>query len=185
VLESTREEAQRMTGIVENLLTLARIDEEELRLIRRPCDLRELAETTARELGSLAEQRGVTIRLAGSRGPVEADPERLKQVVRNLLDNAIRYSPRGGTVIVEVTNHHGQVELAVRDKGPGIAPPELEHVFERFYRGDPSRPPAGAGSGLGLAICREIAEAHGGGMAATSAVGQGSTFRLTLPALKG
>jgi len=185
VLESTREEAERMTGIVENLLTLARIDEEELRLIRRPCDLRELAETTARELGPLAGQRGVTIRLTGSRGPVEADPERLKQVVRNLLDNAIRYSSRGGTAIVEVTNDNGQVELAVRDEGPGIAPTELEHVFERFYRGDPSRPPAGAGSGLGLAICREIAEAHGGGMSATSAVGRGSTFRLTLPALKG
>jgi signal transduction histidine kinase len=105
-------------------------------------------------------------------------------VIRNLLDNAIRYSPRGGTVSITVANHHGQVELAVRDEGPGIEPPELEHVFERFYRGNPSRPPAGEGSGLGLAICREIAEAHGGGMSATSTVGHGSTFRLRLPALK-
>jgi heavy metal sensor kinase len=184
VLESTRQEAERMTGTVENLLTLARIDEEELRLLRRPCDLRELAETTARELRPIAGQRGVTIRLTGSRGPIEADPERLKQVVRNLLDNAIRYSPRGGTVSVEVANHHGHIELAVRDEGPGITPAELNHVFERFYRGDPSRPPVGEGSGLGLAICREIAEAHGGGMSATSAVGQGSTFRLRLPALQ-
>jgi heavy metal sensor kinase len=184
VLESTREEAQRMTGIVENLLTLARIDEEELHLIRRPCDLRELAEATAGELGSVAAQRGVTVRLTGSRGPVEADSDRLKQVVRNLLDNAIRYSPHGGTVIVEITSHNGQAELAVRDEGPGIDPPDLEHVFERFYRGDPSHPPAGGGSGLGLAICREIAEAHGGGMSATSAAGQGSTFRLRLPARK-
>jgi two-component system, OmpR family, sensor kinase len=184
VLESTREEAQRMTGIVENLLTLARIDEEELHLIRRPCDLRDLAEATAGELGPIAAQRGVTVRLTGSRGPVEADSDRLKQVVRNLLDNAIRYSPHGGTVIVEITSRNGQVELAVRDEGPGIDPPDLEHVFERFYRGDPSRPSAGEGSGLGLAICREIAEAHGGGMSATSAVGHGSTFRLRLPALK-
>lgn len=104
--------------------------------------------------------------------------------MRNLLDNAIRYSPRGRTVIIEVTNHHGQAELAVCDEGPGIEPAELEHVFERFYRGDPSRPRAGEGSGLGLAICREIAEAHGGGMSATSAAGRGSTFRLTLPAVK-
>jgi heavy metal sensor kinase len=184
LLESTREEAQRMTGIVENLLTLARIDEEELRLIRRPCDLREIAEATTRELQPIAGQRGVTIRLTGSRGPVEADPDRLQQVMRNLLDNAIRYSPPGGTITIEVTNHHGQVDLTVRDEGPGIDPPDLEHVFERFYRGDPSRPPAGEGSGLGLAICREIAEAHGGGMSATSAVGQGSTFRLRLPAPK-
>ena len=184
VLESAREEAQRMTGIVENLLTLARIDEEELHLFRRPCDLRELAEATARELGPVAGQRGITIRLNGSRGPVEADPERLEQVVRNLLDNAIRYSPRGGTVLVEIANHHGQVELTVRDDGPGIDPAELEHVFERFYRGDLSRQSAGAGSGLGLAICREIAEAHGGAMSATSAVGRGSEFRLRLPALK-
>jgi heavy metal sensor kinase len=184
VLESTREETQRMTGIVENLLTLARIDEEELHLIRRPCDLRELAETTACELGPIAAQRGITIQLTGSTGHVEADPERLKQVVRNLLDNAIRYSPPGGTVIVEVTNHNGRVELTIRDEGPGIAPDDLEHVFERFYRGDPSRPPAGEGSGLGLAICREIAQAHGGAMSATSKIGRGSTFHLTLPALK-
>jgi two-component system, OmpR family, sensor kinase len=183
VLESTREEAERMTGIVENLLTLARIDEGELHLIRRPCDLREIAAATARELGPIAGQRGVTIRLNGSTAPVEADPERLEQVIRNLLDNAIRYSPRDGTVVVEVANHDGQIELAVRDEGPGIDPPELEHVFERFYRGEPSHPPARQGSGLGLAICQEIAEAHGGGMSATSAVGRGSTFRLRLPAL--
>jgi two-component system OmpR family sensor kinase len=184
VLDSTREEAERMTGIVENLLTLARIDEEKLHLIRRPCDLRVIAEAAARELGPVAGQRGVTIRLTGSRGPVEADPERLEQVVRNLLDNAIRYSLPGGTVAVEVANHDGQIELAVRDEGPGIDPPELEHVFERFYRGEPSHSAARQGSGLGLAICREIAEAHGGGMSATSAVGRGSTFRLSLPALE-
>jgi heavy metal sensor kinase len=182
VLESTREEAERMTGIVENLLTLARIDETELHLTRRPCDLREIAEATARELGPVAEQRGVLIRLSGSKGPVDADPELLEQVVRNLLDNAIRYSPRGGTITLEIANHHGQAELAVRDDGPGIDPSELEHVFERFYRGDPSLSPAARGSGLGLAICREIAEAHGGGVTATSEAGRGSTFRLRLPA---
>jgi len=184
VLESTRQETQRMTGTVENLLTLARIDEEKLHLLRRPCDLGDIAEATARELRPIAAQSGISIRLNRSRGPVEADPPRIEQVVRNLLDNAIRYSPQSGTVIVEITNHDNQVELAVRDHGPGIDPPQLEHVFERFYRGEPSRPPAGEGSGLGLAICREIAEAHGGGMSATSAVGRGSTFRLRLPALK-
>jgi two-component system, OmpR family, sensor kinase len=183
VLESSREEAERMTGLVENLLTLARIDEEKgLHLIRRRCDLRQIAKATARELRPIAAQHGVTIRLNGSNGPLEADPERLEQVVRNLLDNAIRYSPPGGTIIVEIKSYDGQVELAVRDEGPGIAPPALEHVFERFYRGNPASH-AEAGSGLGLAICREIAEAHGGGMSATSAVGQGSTFRLRLPAL--
>jgi two-component system, OmpR family, sensor kinase len=186
VLESTREEAEQMTSILENVLTLARIDEEEeLHLIRRPCDLREVAQATARQLRPIAEQHRVSIRLNGSRGPVLADPERLGQVVRNLLDNAIRYSPPGGTVIVEIANHGGQAELAVRDEGPGIDPAVLEHVFERFYRGDPARPRTNGGSGLGLAICREIAEAHGGGMSATSAIGQGSTFRLTLPALSG
>lgn len=184
VLESTREEVERMAGILENLLTLARIDEQELRLIRRPCDLREIAETTARELGPLAAQRGLTIQVNGNKSPVEADPERLEQVVRNLLDNAIRYSPPGATVIVEVATHHGQAELTVADEGPGIEPPELEHVFERFYRGEPARPSTTTGSGLGLAICREIAEAHGGAMSVISAGGQGSTFCLTLPALK-
>jgi heavy metal sensor kinase len=186
VLESTREEAERMTGIVENLLTLARIDEDEgLHLIRQPCDLREIAQATARELRPIAGQHGITIRVDESKGPVEADPERLEQVVRNLLDNAIRYSPPGGTVIVEITNGDGQAELAVRDEGPGIDPTDLEHVFQRFYQGEPPRHSTGTGSGLGLAICREIAEAHGGGMSATSTVGKGSTFRLTLPAHKG
>ena len=183
VLESTREEAERMTGLVENLLRLARIDEEKgLHLIRRRCDLRQIAKATARELRPIAAQHRVTIRLNGSNSPVEADPERLEQVVRNLLDNAIRYSPPGGTITVEIKTDNGQVELAVRDEGPGIAPPALEHVFERFYR-NPAASHAEGGSGLGLAICREIAEAHGGGMSATSAVGQGSTFRLRLPAL--
>jgi heavy metal sensor kinase len=186
VLESTREEAERMTRIVENLLTLARIDEEEgLHLIRQPCDLREIALATARELRPIAEQHRVTIRLNGSRRPVQADPQRVGEVVRNLLDNALRYSPPGGTVTVEIANNNGQVELAVHDEGAGIDPAVLEHVFERFYRGDPAHPHNSEGSGLGLAICREIAEAHGGGMSATSTVGQGSTFRLTLPALSG
>jgi two-component system, OmpR family, sensor kinase len=184
VLESTREEADRMTGLVENLLTLTRIDEEQgLHLIRRRCDLRQIAKATARELRPIAAQHGVTIQLNGRNGPVEADPERLEQVVRNLLDNAIRYSSPGGTIIVEIKTHDAQVELAVRDEGPGIAPPALERVFERFYRGNPAASHAEGGSGLGLAICREIAEAHGGGMCATSTVGQGSTFRLSLPAL--
>jgi signal transduction histidine kinase len=98
-----------------------------------------------------------------------------------LLDNAIRYSRPGGTITIAVANHRGHVELAVRDDGPGIQPSELEHVFERFYRGDSSHTWPGQGSGLGLAICREIAEAHGGRMEATSAVGHGSTFLLQLP----
>ena len=186
VLESTREEAGRMTGLVENLLTLARIDEEKgLHLIRRPCDLSEIAQATTRELRPIAGQHGVTIRLNGSKGPVHADPERLGQVVRNLLDNAIRYSPPGGTIIIEIEHHDGQVDLAVRDEGPGIDPAALEHVFERFYQGDPTPSRARKGSGLGLAICREIAEAHGGSMSATSTAGQGSTFRLALPAPSG
>jgi heavy metal sensor kinase len=184
VLESTREEVARMSGIVENLLTLARIDEEELHLLRRPCDLRQIAETTTRELRPIAEQRKVLLRLSGSRGPIDADPDHIEQVVRNLLDNAIRYSPQGGTVTLTIATHNGQAELAVRDEGPGIDPAQLERVFERFYRGEPSRSSTGQGSGLGLAICQEITQAHGGSMTATSQVGQGSTFRLRLPALQ-
>jgi heavy metal sensor kinase len=184
VLESTREEAERMTGIVENLLTLARIDEEGLQLIRRTCNMRDIAEATARELRPLAGQRGVTITVAGDKCTVEADPDRLQQVVRNLLDNAIRYSPRCGTITIETADRHAAVELEIRDEGPGIGPADLEHVFERFYRGDPSGPHAGQGSGLGLAICREIAKAHGGEISVASAVGRGSTFRVRLPAPK-
>jgi heavy metal sensor kinase len=181
VLESTREEVARMSALVENLLTLARIDEGELHLLRRPCDLRQIAEATTRELRPIAEQRKVLLRVSGSRGTVDADPDRIEQVVRNLLDNAIRYSPQGGTVALTVETRNGHAELAVRDEGPGIDPSEMEHVFERFYRGEPSPLSAGQRSGLGLAICQEITQAHGGKITATSQAGQGSTFRLTLP----
>jgi two-component system sensor histidine kinase BaeS len=129
---------------------------------------------------------------------VAADPDRLAQVLRNLLTNALRHTPKGGQVTVSAAAVGGTVEIAVADNGEGIAPEDLPHVFDRFYRGDRSRsraegsaglalrPSSGqalrAGSGLGLAIVRAIVEAHGGQVNAVSdGLGQGSTFRFTLP----
>ena len=100
----------------------------------------------------------------------------------NLLDNAIKYTPSGGTIAVRVTCPDGRAQVEVADTGIGIAPEHLPHIFERFYRVDPARSRESDGTGLGLAICRSIAEAHGGTIAVESTVGRGTRVTLTLPA---
>jgi len=110
---------------------------------------------------------------------VHADRPSLLRVVSNLLDNAIKYSPPGGTVAVSVHDEGELAALSVRDSGPGIAPHDLPRVFERFYKGDASR--AGAGVGLGLAIVKHLVRAHGGTAEAQSVVGEGATFTVRFP----
>jgi two-component system sensor histidine kinase BaeS len=99
----------------------------------------------------------------------------------NLLDNALAHTPPEGTVTLRLRPENGQMVVEVEDTGPGIAPEHLPHLFERFYRGDPAHDRESGGAGLGLAIVKEIAEAHGGTMHATSTLGKGSIFTLTLP----
>jgi signal transduction histidine kinase len=111
----------------------------------------------------------------------EVDGPKINRVLANLVGNAIRYTPAGGKVIVEVTPGATELAVAVCDTGPGIAPADLERVFERFYRGERSRSRATGGAGLGLAIARGLVEAHGGRIWAESAPGQGACFRFTLP----
>jgi signal transduction histidine kinase len=112
-----------------------------------------------------------------------ADPARLTQVLHNLLDNALRHTPAGGSIALRAGCDDGDVWLAVQDSGEGISPQDLPHVFDRFYRADLARSRATGGAGLGLAIVRAIVEAHGGGVSAASPgePGQGSTFTLRLP----
>jgi two-component system phosphate regulon sensor histidine kinase PhoR len=114
---------------------------------------------------------------------VDVEPDRIRQVLLNLLTNAHEYSPQGASIAVEARAVGGEVEIAVSDNGPGIPPDQLEHVFERFTRGDAGLTQRVGGTGLGLAISKSLVELHGGTIAARSAVGQGSIFSFRLPAL--
>ncbi len=114
----------------------------------------------------------------------EADPIRVEQVLRNLLDNAAKYSPEGGAIEVRGEFLAGRLTVSVRDQGPGIPPEDRERVFGRFQRGSTARRPGSTGVGLGLAICRRLVEAHGGRIWADSAPGGGSAFFFTLPVVQ-
>jgi heavy metal sensor kinase len=159
VLESARVEVDRLSRMVDDLLTLATADEDGgLALALEPADLSVLAEQASGALRAQAVQRGVEVELSGGPAPVLADPVRLGQAIRNVLENAIEFSPPGSVVTVETAAGR----LVVADEGPGIPPELRERVFERFFRADPSRTRDTGGSGLGLAIAREIVDAHGG-----------------------
>lgn len=178
-------ELGRMGRLVNDLLTLSRLDGTapvEFVII----DANKLIADVAEQMGPVAEARGVRLdfRLGGP-APVHADPDKLKQVVLNLVDNALRYSPEGSSVLLSVVNDPltRQARIEVQDTGPGISPEDLPHIFDRFYRGDVSRARATGNSGLGLAIARAIVQAHGGMIEAQSAPGMGALFRVTLPAI--
>ena len=181
VLASTEEEVVRMSGIVENLLTLAQLDERRLALRLRRVDLVALASDVVQRGRRLAEDGGVRIRVVGDPVDVDADPDRLEQAVGNLVENAVKYAGRGGEVIVAVGQLAGTAELTVTDGGPGIPTEALPHLFDRFFRVDEPRARDMGGSGLGLAICREIVRAHGGDVTVISEPGHGSVFAVTLP----
>jgi len=185
LMEETLQEINRMTELVDALLTLARADEGRAELHREAVDPRVIVEE-ARETGDLlAERSGVTIELATPAQPVvlEVDRSRVRQLILNLVENAVKYTPRGGSVSVRLVTGDGRVALSVADTGIGIAPGDLPHIFDRFWRADTARTRTGerAGTGLGLAICKWIAEAHGGGIDVHSRPGRGTTFTVTLP----
>ena len=176
------EEILRLTRIVEQLLTLSRLDAGEARAPWSRFDLAGLAKTTAEQMSLLAEDKNIAIACDANQSiQVEGDPARLKQVVVNLLDNAIKYTPRGGAVELHVRRANGHAVLEVQDNGVGIPSEALTHVFERFYRVDPSRCGDSEGAGLGLSIVESICTAHGAVVEAESAVGKGSCFRIKLP----
>jgi heavy metal sensor kinase len=173
--------AQRMNNLIQGLLTLAHVDAGKVALQRVPVDLRELVEEAAALVGPLAREQGVALTVSGDTASIEADPERLLQVVVNLLSNAINYNRPSGKVDVAVANEHDEVVLTVVDTGCGIPDADIPHVFERFFRVDKARSRASGGSGLGLAICKSIVEAHGGTIGVTSELDVGTTFVVRLP----
>jgi two-component system OmpR family sensor kinase/two-component system sensor histidine kinase BaeS len=179
---SLYDETRLLTRLVDDLHDLALADAGQLRLERAPVDLVALARAAVDHFAPAAEAAGVALELAAGEDvpKVEGDAGRLAQVLRNLLSNALHHTPRGGRVAVGVDRAEGWGWIRVSDTGSGIAPEDLPHVFDRFYRGDRSRSRAG-GAGLGLAIVRQIVAAHGGRIEVASPPGAGTTFTVTLP----
>lgn len=171
-----------MSRIVDDLLTLARIDEGRLELLRSRVDLGAVAADVAASLRPLAEAQGIPVTVSGDGVEVAADPEHLRRAVRNLVENAVKYTGAGGRVDLEVWRRNGEAGLTVTDTGPGIPEALLERIFDRFVRADMARSRSTGGSGLGLSITREIVEAHGGRVWAESTPGVGSAFSMGFPA---
>ncbi len=183
VLAECRESGQQVSQLVERLLTLARIDAGVDRLRVERVDVGALAEQCTALVRPLAEARGVTLHLHGSdQAVLEADPSKLREVLTNLLHNAIEYNRPEGSVDLTVARDNGHLRVEVRDTGVGIAPEAQARIFERFYRADPSRHAEGLHAGLGLAIVKGYIDLMGGSINVESAPGQGSTFRVELPA---
>jgi signal transduction histidine kinase len=176
------EEVLRLNGIVAGLLALSRLDAGEAKSEWVRFDLAQLAATTADQMSLLAEDKSITVTCEAAPGVmVEGDRARLKQVIVNLLDNAIKYTPNGGRVRLQITRQDGHAVLDVVDDGVGIPTEALPHVFKRFFRVDDSRSREQGGAGLGLSIVKSICAAHGAQVEVSSVLGQGSRFRIRQP----
>ncbi len=176
--------ARRMRRLVESLLALARLDSGDAAARREPCDLAAIADETVELLRPLAEEAKITLRADLAPAACFGDPDRLAQVVTNLVGNAIQHNRPGGEVTVKAGRRDQQVFVTVADTGPGIAGVDLPHIFERFYRADKVRAGASGRTGLGLAITQAIVESHDGTLEVSSEVGRGSVFTATFPAAR-
>jgi heavy metal sensor kinase len=179
---SAHEEVLRLANIVEGLFAISRLDAGEAANEWVPFDLSQLVCSTADQMGLLAEDKNITVTCDATLGVwAEGDRSRIKQVVVNLLDNAIKYTPGGGAVTLTVKGQDGKAIFEVADNGIGIPPAALPKVFDRFYRVDSARSRAQGGAGLGLSIVKSICTAHHGRAEVSSNPGQGSRFRVELP----
>jgi heavy metal sensor kinase len=181
-LASALEEVERLAGIVEGLFAISRLDAGEAAAEWVKLDLARLAAATADQMSLLAEDKNIQVTCAATEPVwVEGDQARLKQVVVNLLDNAIKYTLNGGVVGLTVNANHSKAVLEVTDNGIGIPAEALPRVFDRFFRVDKARSRELGGAGLGLSIVKSICTAHHGHVEASSLPGQGSRFRVELP----
>jgi heavy metal sensor kinase len=175
--------SEETTHLIENLLKLARADTGAESLVFERVDLLTQAREAAEEARILATDKGIQISLESSPGPfwVFADERALQRLFLIVLENAVKYTPDGGVINIQLASAHGSASAEIRDSGIGISEEDLPHIFERFYRADQARSREPGGSGLGLAIARWIAEKHGGSIEVHSTQGNGSIVRLHFP----
>ncbi len=182
-LEKAHRHAERLNMLLNDLIEISRIESGEMKMSFRYFPINDLLMQTLDEMKSEAQKKSIRLSVgarAGGTGEVYGDRERIRQVIVNLLDNAIKYTGQGGKVVVSTKTIHGLQQITVEDTGLGIATEHLHRVFERFYRVDKDRSRDVGGTGLGLAIVKHIVEAHGGTIHVESVVGKGSTFVFTL-----
>lgn len=179
---SMLEETSRLTHLVESLLLLTRVDQGRFRMNRNEHDVSELVEKAVEDLRILAEEKTQTLVIdLPNRVRAVVNDEAMRTALVNLLDNAIKYTPEGGTISVRLIEGQSDIAIEVTDTGPGIAAEHRGKIFDRFYRVEKDRPRDIGGAGLGLAIAKASIEAHGGRIELASRKGQGSTFRIVLP----
>jgi len=184
-LESSRVQLERLDWLAQNLLELSKLDSGLVLLDLRPDDLRAAVESAVEQAGPAARRRDVRLALSLPEAPIRLrhDPQRIGQVVTNLVGNAIKFTEPGGEVTITArSTDDGGAIIEVADTGVGIVPAEMPRIFDRFYRGSLANEARGSGSGLGLAIVRSIVDMHRGSVEVTSRLGAGTTFRVVLPA---
>jgi len=180
-LGGIRTAALQMERLIKDLLEVRRIEAGRLRLVRRPESVRTLVEEAVRAMGDVAADQGVSLRARLDDilpTTVSVDADRIQQIFSNLVGNALKFTPRGGSVTVEATSEDGLLSFSVNDTGPGISAEDLPHVFDRFWQASQQ---GSHGIGLGLAIARGLTEAHGGTLSVTSELGSGSRFTFAIP----
>ncbi len=181
ILQGAATEAERMGLLISDLLAVARAESDAETLMLEPLDLREVAWAAVEGARPLAARKGQALDVdLDTALPARGDKVKLRQALANLLDNAVAYTPEGGSIRLTGRRERGQAALSVRDTGPGVAPRHLPHLFEPFYRADPARGGGTGHVGLGLALAAWIAQAHGGYLSVESREGAGSTFTLSL-----
>jgi two-component system phosphate regulon sensor histidine kinase PhoR len=180
-LARVNDEVDRMTQMVAELTELSRIESGKAKLKLETVNLNLIIEDVIARLNHYAKSQRVALlsELPDDLPPVHADNERIRQVITNLVHNAIKFTPSGGKAIISAKPERDSVVVSVCDTGIGISKEDLPHVFERFYKADKAR--AGGGTGLGLAIAKHVVQAHGGNIWAQSEEGKGSTFSFSLP----
>jgi signal transduction histidine kinase len=185
LFDDVRAEIVRMERLAQDLLTLARSDAGGLELMTAPLDIADVAADVVRRTTPLAQSHGVQLSLTAEsqESTVEADPDRLQQVLLILIDNAIKHTPSGGRVDVRVRRHGQHAEIEVADTGSGISPEHLPRIFDRFYRADKARARAAGGTGLGLAIAKMLIDAHSGQLHISSTLSAGTQVTVSLPLL--
>lgn len=181
--EIIREEATRLEHLVNDLRTLSLADAGELRMEKQIIEPRQLLNDVSSLYQYQTQRKNISIEtdVPPDLPNIEVDPRRMTQVLTNILDNALRYTPEGGRVILSAKEVSDMVDLSVQDNGPGLSVEEIDRIFDRFYRVDPSRQREDGGSGLGLAIAKSIVQAHGGQLLAESEPGKGLQVKIRLP----